>query len=515
VSPTVDPPRPGCRAVGYAALVHRYGLRVLPHGCWTFVHDRHVYREVVQDGQEVRILPPARRPGPTDLDHLLFALRHEGVSLPIWRAWLDATDRAAARRQVEAAVRATPTGAYARRAWYLVEALTGERLDLPDVRQGNYAPLLDPRRYVTGPVRKQRRQRIDVNLLGDVAWSPVVRRTPEVTAIDAAGLRRRLGDIVSSCDEDLLRRAVSYLYTRETMASYEIEHERPPRSRAERFMALLRQAPEVERLDGAALRRLQAATVDPRFVDEGWRTEQVYVGEVLDLARQRIHYVAPRPEAVEELMTGLLTTAELLLADQGLDPIVAAGILSFAFVLVHPFSDGNGRLHRWLIHWALARRDVVPADLVLPVSAVMLSRRREYDEALETFSGPLRRLIDYDLDDAGRMAVHGDTTDLYRHPDLTRMVADLYRWLVLAVDEELPAELGFLAALAGAQGAVREIVDMPDRLVVLLIRLCWQHDGRLSARKRARHFPMLTDDEVTRLEEAVAEWRPKRYRPRP
>jgi hypothetical protein len=39
---------------------------------------------------------------------------------------------------------------------------------------------------------------------------------------------------------------------------------------------------------------------------------------------------------------------------QEVDPVVAAAILAFGFVYIHPFEDGNGRIHRYLIHHVLA-----------------------------------------------------------------------------------------------------------------------------------------------------------------
>ncbi len=451
------------------------------------------------------MLPPPRAPGERDIDHLLFALRHEGLSLPIWRAWIAGIGTDEAGLQVAAAISESPTGAYARRAWFLFETLTGRRLELPDTKRGNYIPLIDPAAFVTGPIRKHRRQRIDVNLLGDLDFSPVVRRVGVVDAMDASELTERIQTIVSGHDDATVMRAISYLYTRETMASFEIEHERPARSRAERFVALLRLAADVRRLDEPTLVRLQNDTVDPRFAQDGWREDQVYVGESLDFVHERIHYVAPKPDDLDELMARLLALAAILIDEDGVDPVVAAAVLSFAFVLIHPFDDGNGRLHRWLIHWVLARRRVTPPDVVVPVSAVMLARRREYDEVLETFSRPLMERIEYELDDQGRMSVEGETAALYRHPDLTPMVVALYDWLATAIDEELPAELDFLVALSRAREAILDIVDMPDRLVVLFIKLCRQHGGRLSRRKRQRHFSMLTDDEVGRMEQVVAE----------
>ncbi len=41
-------------------------------------------------------------------------------------------------------------------------------------------------------------------------------------------------------------------------------------------------------------------------------------------------------------------------ARDGNDPVAAATAIAFGFVYIHPFEDGNGRLHRWLIHHVLA-----------------------------------------------------------------------------------------------------------------------------------------------------------------
>ncbi len=53
-----------------------------------------------------------------------------------------------------------------------------------------------------------------------------------------------------------------------------------------------------------------------------------------------------------------------------------------------------------------------------------------------------------------------------------------------------------------AFGAVRQIVEMPDRRASLFVRLCMQNGGRLSARKR-RQFSELSDEEVSAMETQV------------
>ena len=52
-----------------------------------------------------------------------------------------------------------------------------------------------------------------------------------------------------------------------------------------------------------------------------------------------------------------------------IDPVVAAAVSAFAFVFIHPFADGNGRIHRFLVHHVLAKCGYGPPGGILPVSA--------------------------------------------------------------------------------------------------------------------------------------------------
>lgn len=502
-------PEPGCVPIGYAHLVAKYRLEVIGHFVWTFVERGALPRELVVDGVTIRIWPSARHPGARDVDHLTFAVRHESPSLAICRALFAEVSAHPLADEIVQEVRARPTSAFRRRIWFLWEELTGERLSLPDLDRGNYVPLLDPLNFVTARAVKHPRQRIDVNLLGSLALAPTIRRTPKIDAAlggpISSDLERSVEATLALYDEAVIRRALSYLYTRETRASFAIENEQPTRSREEKFLALLRRAPAIEHLDHAILVELQNAIVDPRFADDGWRRTQIYVGESLDLYQQLIHYVGPKPEDVAPLMDAFLGVAARLIDDHDLDAVLAAAVISFLFVLIHPFEDGNGRLHRWLIHWVLARRRVVQRDVVLPVSAVIETHRLEYDQALESFSRPLIRRLAWELSADGRMMVDGATVDLYRHPDLTIMAEALIDWLDLTIEGELRAELDLLVSFDRAKRELQQTVDMPDRLIELFIKLCRQGRGKLSARKREAHFAQLTDEEVERMERAVRE----------
>src|ERR1039458_264383 len=122
--------------VGYAALIDAFHLRVpLPR---TLSAARPRHKQFQLDGWH--IYTPRHTPA-ADLDgHLTFALKYEGLDLGVLKALF----LAAGPAPVEASVRATPTGSYARRAWFLYEWLLGARLDLPDADQGAYALVVDP-----------------------------------------------------------------------------------------------------------------------------------------------------------------------------------------------------------------------------------------------------------------------------------------------------------------------------------------------------------------------------------
>ena len=182
-----------------------------------------------------------------------------------------------------------------------------------------------------------------------------------------------------------------------------------------------------------------------------------------------------------------------------MDPIVQAAMLGFGFVYIHPFDDGNGRLHRYLIHHVLSRSGFTPEGLVLPVSAVMLARPREYDACLEELSRPLLPLLDYHLDSSGRMTVHTDSVGLYRHFDATAAAEYLYATVEHTIDTDLRGEIDYLVRFDRAWRSIRDIVDMPDRRLELFLKLCLANGGRLSAGKRS-HFAELTDAEIARME---------------
>jgi hypothetical protein len=481
---------------GHAWLRERLELPVPPPAHRSFVGASSRRTEI--DGDRTREYYPTAYAVPDDpIAHVKFALRHEPTDLTVLTAALrhiPATD-------LEAWVAREPTGAYARRTWFLFETFVGEPLDLPGAIVGNYAPALDPRRHVVARRRNSKRHRVADNLLGDARFCPTVRRTPKLADAMAWDLDARAHDVVRAVAPALLARAVRCLYARETRSSFAIERAIPSSGREERFVQALAQAADLDPTDPRVLAEVQGQIVDRRFAAKGWRREQNYVGRTVAGYREVVDYVCPKPDDVAGLMAGWAAMYERLLAPE-VDAVVAAAVVGFGFVFLHPYLDGNGRLHRLLLHHVLARRGFGPEDVILPVSSAILRDRRGYDAALERFSGAIAPYVDHVLGPDRDLAVLNDTAYLYRTFDATHVVEYTYDRLREAIDVDLAEELGFLDLFERALQGVQRVVDLPDHRARELVQLVLQNDGRLSARKR-RRFAELTDDEVAACEATI------------
>lgn len=487
------------RPAGYAYLLEELGIAGMPNWHVSFVSATGARRTRIQDGVIEEVYQNSYWPGEGVGYHLEFALKYDGVNLSLLKCIFEAVSQV----EITNYVKSKPTGKYARRIWFFYEFLTDRQLPIEDATAGNYVEALESKTYYTIASReKSRRQRVIDNLLGPREFCPIVRKTEIIEKWDSTDLRRRCDDIVASCPPEILRRALSYLYNKETKSSFEIEHIRPNASRTEKFIALLELAEKEDFCERDMLIDLQNRIVDPRFKDSDYRKTQNYIGQTVSYQREVVHFICPKPEDLTDLMRGLIA-AHKRLKDGDVSPIVHAAVIAYAFVFLHPFEDGNGRIHRFLIHNILSNRGTVPRGLMFPVSAVMLEHSSDYDASLEAFSRPLLQLIEYRLDELGRMAVENDTACWYRYMDLTKQAEALIDFVSKTIGEELVGELGFLASYDHTKKAIQDILDMPDRLIDLFIRLCRQNNGRLSDRKRSAHFDFLTDEELTVMERAV------------
>jgi hypothetical protein len=431
------------------------------------------------------------------IGNLRFALRHEPMDFRVIHATLLAIGETALTDWVHR----EPTGVFSRRAWFYYETFTEKTLDTEDARTGNYVEALDSKLHFVSAGRNSARHRVCDNLLGTKNLCPVVRRTRKINDFINLGVGVEARRLSSKYSAETLARAVNYLYRKETRSSFAIEGETPTSDREERFLRALRDVPTFDPTSKQDMVRLQGQIVDPRYAAKDWRDFQNFVGETTRNFGENVHFICPRPQDVSSLMAGWMALTQRLLSSP-LDAVVAAAVAAFAFVFVHPFEDGNGRIHRFLIHSVLAKEGFTPPGVIFPVSAAILRNMHLYDQTLKEFSRPIMSGIDWRVTSAGEIVVNNDTRDLYRFFDATAQVEYLYSRVVETVRVDFKEELEFLDVFDRALAAVRAIVDMPDRRANLLIRLCLQNGFRLSANKR-KDFAELTDDEVRRIEQAV------------
>ena len=492
------------QAIGYKYITEKYGLGMIPHFCSSYRAERGTRRTIERsDGHVEEIFTRSYDPGSSDWAHLEFALKYEGMNLHLLKMFFAKTNPANAA----AYVRSKPVGIYSRKLWFLYEFLLGRTLDVPDLDRGNYVDLLDPQRYYITHRVQSRRHRVNDNLPGTVRWCPLIRRSPRLTEFEQRRLNERVEKVLGRYSPQLLQRALSQLYTAETRSSFEIERETPSRDKTLRFMQLLSRAGAEQMMNREGLLRVQRAVLggDDRFAAQDYRSTQEYVSSLgsIDGLDHVMHLVPPKPGDVSALMDGLCEAYDRMLKS-GFPPVLLAAAVSFGFVFIHPFTDGNGRVHRFLIHHILARAGFTRAGIIFPVSAVMVRQPARYQEALNSFSRPLLDLIRYHLDGDGHMTVEGETSDYYRYIDFTTIAERLYEFIEQTIEVDFVRELDFLERYDRAMEGLKRTVDgLSDREFNRFIVLTHANHGALGRNKRQKFFPALTDEEVARMEEVV------------
>lgn len=476
---------------GYAALIGAYNLAVPLPRTLSATGERH--RIIEQDGW--RIMTPRHAPHPTLQGHLTFALKYEGLDLAVLKRLFIATGPDA----IEGLVRDKPTGSYARRIWFLYEWLTGNRLDLPDATAGRYVPVVDPEQQYASEGENAPRYRVRNNLPGTPDFCPLVYRTEALERFAALDLPQRAQDIVAAVPRDILARTAAFLLLKDSRSSYAIEGERPPQDRIQRWGRAIGEAGR-RPLDAEELLRLQRIVIgDARFVKLGFRQEGGFVGEHDRETRMPLpDHISARHEDLPALIDGMIAFDRG--PAQSIDAVVTAAILAFGFVYIHPFEDGNGRIHRYFIHHVLAERGFNPPGVVFPVSSAILERIDDYRAVLESYSARLLPLIAWEPTESFNVRVLNDTGDFYRFFDATTHAEFLYACVQKTIEEDLPHETDFLRRYDRFRQNIEAFLDMPERTIDLLFRFLQQNAGRLSRRAREKEFAALTDEEASRIE---------------
>jgi len=479
--------------VGYAALINRYHLQVPMPDVLSIISQKHRQYQTY----EWRVYTLRHRPENTLIGHLTFALKYEGIELGVLKQLFNTVTT----EEWVHLISHEPTGQYSRKIWFLYEWL-GNALDLPDMKIGNYIDLVDTNlQFGKSQSINSKRHRVKNNLPGSKDFCPMVRKTPALMHYQSLGLSKQIKEIIGGIHPDVMARTAAFMLLKDSKASYAIEGEKPPQNRAQRWGRAIGQAGKTSITKDELLRLQQIVIDNARFTKMGFRRKEGFIGE-----HDRRHgtpipdHISAQWKDVDILIDGLITMDQILEKDADFDAVISAAMVAFGFVFIHPFEDGNGRIHRYLIHHVLLSKEYVAKGMIFPVSSIILDRLDEYRKTLESFSMPRLGLVNWRPDESNNVEVLNDTIDLYRYFDATKQAEFLYSCVQETIENTIPEEVDYLEKYDLMKEYLDNYIEMPDKTVDLLIRFLEQGKGQLSERAKNGEFKELTDEEVLQIQ---------------
>lgn len=491
---------PSCKLIGYSWLINNFNLNV-PLRELSCVSQKRLATQTIQNGQWL-IFDAQIMFEDIEYTHLEFAIKHEPIDLLVLKYIL----KSFSREELSQNIKKNPKRILSKKIWFLYEFLLDTKLPLEDLPVGKYDTLLDKKKYIVNDnFIKSKRHKINNNLLGIANFCPTIKRTTILHNYLDANLSDEISAVIDTVSKGLVRRAASFLLLSDSKASFEIEGERPAKNRIENWGKIINEAGKVP-LSLNEIQRLHSILLeDSRFIKIGLRDDEVFLGD-----RDRDNYPIPEFIGAKSKDLPLLTQEwlelQLKLTESQIDPILQAVIIAFSFVYIHPLEDGNGRIHRYIIHHVLASRNFYPKGMIFPISNVILDEIEKYRDILVEHTEPLMSMIEWEATDAANVKILNETADLYRYFDCTSSCEFIYACVEKTIKETLPEELKYLSSFDKANQEVNEIVEMPDNKIKSLITFILQNENKLSKKKKDKYFEQLTDEEVKIIEDIILDF---------
>ncbi|MEI8168609.1 MAG: Fic family protein [Rhodoferax sp.] len=484
------------RTVGYEFLREQLNLSAFP--CARPARIASVTK-VIQGPDSLEIPASVAPASQIPLDHVLFALKHEGINLQVLAQALPRIPAA----QIMEAFRSSPASKYIRITAYLWEQFCGTEMAGIPAAIGPYVDLFDGSRYITGQRTRNTKWRVDFNGLGNIRYCPTVERTNIISELLEKNTLQRAQEFISGLDLELLDRTMSWSYLSETESSFAIERENPSPSKAVAFTELLKQARDTTPITEEYLVQLQNMTVtNPMDHDMQFRHRVNWLRGpgrgVLGIT-----YVPPTPDLIPEIMDSVMDL--LNHPPINVSPIIIGALASFAFVFAHPFMDGNGRLSRFIFHKAVCKSKILSQGLVLPISIAMKRNESNYLQALKSFSVPARRLWDISMiDDENFDLKFKGESSIYRYWDATQCVEFGLKMAQQALELDLYNETSYLKKYNTIYDKINSEIDINNNDLSLMVRLCLQNDGLVSLSQRKKFLANGYKEETIKMVESIA-----------
>ena len=376
--------------VGYGAIIETLGLPMPFPKTLALISEKR--RQYTAPGWIV--FTPRHKPQDFLYNQLVFSIKYEGINLLFFKKLFDSIDELV----IEELVKNEPLSQFSRKIWFLYEWLTEKNLNIPNLKEGNYIPLLDGNlQYTIEKGENSPRHRIRNNLPGTINFCPLVSKSEKLEKYIKEDLSEKTTGLVRNVRNDILLRTSAFLLLKDSKASFNIEGESPSNSRATRWGKVIAQAGNRPLSKDELIRLQQIVIENDRFIDMGLRKEGGFVGEHERTTGEPIpEHISARWQDLEALLDGLVKT-ESRLEKSEFHPVLTAAMIAFGFVFIHPLVDGNGRIHRYLIHHILAKLKFTPQGIIFPVSAAILEQIDDYRKVLENYSHPLLDFIEWKI----------------------------------------------------------------------------------------------------------------------
>lgn len=483
--------------VGYGAIIDRLNLAVPMPEKLTLVSSRNrKYQNEYWQVFSFRYLPKD-----TLYDHLIFAIKYEGIQLLFFKKlFLKLSEN-----EITKIIDSEPTGQYSRKIWFLYEWLLDKQLKIKDLDKGNYISLLNENLQYSVEGTRSKRHRIINNLPGNRDFCPLIFKTEKLENYIRANLAHEKRKSLKDFHKDILQRASAFLLLKDSKASFTIEGESPKSKRAARWGKAIGEAGK-NQLNKEELLRLQQLVIEnKRFVKMGFRRQGGFIGEHDRTTGEPIpEHISARWQDLEQLISGLLKTNQTL-NESDFDAVLAAAVIAFGFVFIHPFQDGNGRIHRYIIHHVLARKQFTQQGLIFPVSASILDHIDDYRRVLQKYAHPLLDFINWKTTSDNNVEVDNETIDYYRYFDATPQAEFLFDCVYDTIQNIIPQEVKYLEKYDRFKRFIDDEFEMPDKMVATLVRLLEQNEGKLSKKALEKEFAQLTVEEVEEIEKVYNE----------
>ena len=290
--------------------------------------------------------------------------------------------------------------------------------------------------------KKSTRHYVKNNLPGTVNFCPLIFRTKRLDAYVKQDINQLIHGSLVSFPKRYVDLAINALLLKDAKSSFLIEDEIPSDIRIIRWSKLVA-ASGSEPINLQLLEKLQREVLENRHgIHFGLRKTWGFVGSRDPADRMPIPvHISAKFEDLTDLMAGLIEYDKNFV--QTINPVLAAAGFSFGFVNIHPFEDGNGRIHRYLIHHVLARGGYTKDGMNFPISDIFYQELTAYRKVLDDHSIPLLSAIEWEPTEKGNVKILNDTCDFYRYFDATQYAEFLYSCIHRAIKSDIPTSCRF------------------------------------------------------------------------